>query len=133
MTTTVMDLLDSLHTYLTTFDLPAPCSVTVMTYSAQPNITIQLPRHEPPAITAALLAWADTLTDVTAEAWRVPTGNSVHLSVIGQLPGGACIQVYGAMPVTDHGPGCDLAPDSRTTLAPAALRQLATLGEVHAR
>jgi hypothetical protein len=81
-----------------------------------------------------LLAWADTLTDVTAEAWRVPSGDCVHLSVIGQLPGGVSIRVHGGVPFTEHSTehsiGGDLAPDASTTVPLAVLRAQVTVGEV---
>jgi hypothetical protein len=91
---------------------------------------MQLACHQPPQIASALLAWADTLTEVTAEAWRVPGGDSVHLSVLGQLPGGVSVRVYGGVPFTQHGIGGDLAPDASKTVPLAVLRERATLGEV---
>jgi hypothetical protein len=128
--TTAVDLLDSLRTHLAAFDLPELWSVHVVASFRGPNVTVQLARHEPPQIDDALLAWADTLTDVTAEAWRVPHGNSVHLSVIGQLPAGISVRVYGGVPFTQHGIGGDLAPDASTTVPLAVLRERATLAEV---
>jgi hypothetical protein len=79
-----------------------------------------------------VLAWADTLTAVTAQAWRVPSGHSVHVSVTGQLTRGARIRVYGAMPLTGCGIGTDLAPDATTTILLAALRHVSTPEEVTA-
>jgi hypothetical protein len=104
--------------------------VHVVASFSGPNVTVQLARREPPAIAGALLAWADTLTDVTAEAWRVPRGDCVHLSVIGQLPGGVLIRVHGGVAFTGHGIGGDLAPDASTTVPLAVLRAQATVGEV---
>jgi hypothetical protein len=132
MTTTTVDLLDSLRTHLTTFDLPHLWSVHVIASFSGPNVTVQLARREPPQIAGALLAWADTLTDVTAEAWRVPNGDSVHLSVIGQLPPGVSVRVYGGVLFTEHGIGADLTPDASTTMPLTVLRERATLGEVTA-
>jgi hypothetical protein len=97
---------------------------------SEPNVTAQLACHQPPQITSALLAWADTLTEVTVEAWRAPNGDSVHLSVLARLPDGAPIQVYGSAPFTKHGIGADLAPDASTTVPLAVLRERATVGEV---
>jgi hypothetical protein len=76
-----------------------------------------------------LLAWADTLTEVSAQAWRVPQGETVHLSVTGLLPGGAAVRVYGAMPITDCRPAADLAPNATTTVPLVILRHLATSGQ----
>jgi len=130
MTTTVVALLDSLRAHLAAFELPDLCSVYVTQSCSEPNVTAQLACHQPPQITSALLAWADTLTKVTVEAWRVPSGDSVHLSVLARLPGGASIQVYGAMPFTKHGIGADLPPDTSTTVSLTVLRERATLGQV---
>lgn len=95
-------------------------------------MTAQLACHTPPQTGSALLAWTDTLADVTAEAWRVPSGDCVHLSVIGRLPGGASIRVYAGVVFTEHGIGADLAPDASTTAPLATLRERVTLGEVTA-
>ena len=130
MTTTVVALLDSLRTHLAEFELPDLCSVHVTRSASEPNVTAQLASHTPPQITGALLTWADTLTEVTVEAWRVPSGDSVHLSVLARLPDGASIQIYGAMPFTKHGIGADLPPDTSTTVSLTVLRERATLGQV---
>ena len=98
MTTTTVDLLTALGTHLSAFELPDIASVHLSNYLSGPPITVQLPCGAPPPIAAALLAWADTLTHLSAHAWRVPRGDSVHLSVTGQLPGGVPVQVYGALP-----------------------------------
>ncbi len=131
MTTTV-DLLDSIRAHLAAFELPDLCSVHVTRSCSGPNVTAQLAGHTPPQITGALLAWADTLAGVTAEAWRVPSCDTVHLSVIGWLRGGVSVRVYGGVPFTEHGIGADLAPDASTTVPLAVLRERATLGEVTA-
>ena len=129
MTTTV-DLLDSLRTHLAGFKFPDLCSVHITKSLSGPNVTAQLACHTLPQIASGLLAWADTLTDVTAEAWRVPGGDCVHLSVIGCLPGDVAIRVYGGVAFTPHGLGCDLAPDASTTVPLAVLRERATVGQV---
>jgi FtsP/CotA-like multicopper oxidase with cupredoxin domain len=130
MTTTVIDLLNALRTHLSVFEIPAPCSAHLTTYPGGPQVTMQLARHQLPETTHSLLAWADTLTEVTAEAWRVPSGDSVHLSVTGRLPEGVLIRVYGGVPFTKNGISCDLAPDTSTTVPLAVLREWATPGEV---
>jgi hypothetical protein len=128
-----VDLLDAIHTHLGEFELPAFASVHVATpLPGEEGITGQLAGHDLPDIAAALLAWADTLTAVTAQAWRVPSGHSVHVSVTGQLTGGTHVRVYGAMPFTGCGIGADLAPDATTTLSLLALRHVSTLREVTA-
>ncbi|MGH3905449.1 MAG: hypothetical protein ACRDTE_14860 [Pseudonocardiaceae bacterium] len=130
MSPTAMDLLDAIRAHLAEFELPAPWSVTVTCSLAGPGVSAQLAGQEPPEIAAALLAWADTLDGVSAEAWRVPSGDSVHLSVTGRLPGGATLRVFDAAPFTQRGPGADLEPGTRCALRLGSLRHLATLGEV---
>jgi hypothetical protein len=97
-----------------------------------PQVTVQLASHDPAGIARGLLAWADTLTQVTAQARRVPRGGSVHLSVTGLFPDGASVLVYGAMPVPEHGLGADLTPDACMTIPLGALRCATTLREVKA-
>lgn len=127
---TVAELLDTIRLHLADFELPPLCSVTVSTSSLTPNVSAQLAGCEPPEIAAALLAWANTLTDPTADAWRVPSGETVHLAVTGWLPGGGTVRVYGGMSFTERGPGGDLAPGARSRLVLGALRPVAALGEV---
>jgi hypothetical protein len=127
---TLVDQLDSLRAHLGAFELPELYSVHVITASGEPTVSAQLAAHHPPQIATGLLAWADTLAGPTAEAWRVPSGDSVHLSVIGQLPEGITIRVYGGVSYTARGIGADLAPDTSTTVPLAVLRHLAIPGEV---
>jgi hypothetical protein len=130
MSTTVINLLEALRTHLNDFDLPEPYSVHVIMARDRPEVTVHLTTHHLPELATGLLAWADTLTEVTVEAWRVPQGDSVHLSVIGRLSGGVLVQVYGGMPFTEHGIGADLAPGASKTVSWAVLRERATPGEV---
>ncbi len=97
-----------------------------------PRVTVQLTCHEPSAIAQGLLAWADTLTQVTAQAWRAPRGDSVHLSVTGRLPGGASVLVYGGLRATHRAPGTELAPDATTAVPLPMLRHAATVEEMRA-
>lgn len=133
-TTTAVDLLDALRAHLAGFDLPGLSSVYLVPALPGPQVSIQLTARELPATALALLAWADTLTDeVTAEIWRVPAGDSVHLSVLGRLPEGSTVRVYGAVSCTSHGPGADLDPNTTRALSLAVLRAWATLPEVPTR
>ena len=129
---TTGDLLATFCTHLTEFELPAIASVHLGAALPAPQVTVQLACHDPSAITQGLLAWADTLTAVTAQAWRVPHGDSVHLSVTGLLPDGASVLVYGSLPANDCGLGADLAPDATTTLPLPMLRHAATVEEASA-
>jgi hypothetical protein len=130
MSTTVIDLLDALRTHLNDFELPPLGSAHFTTYSGGAQVSVQLTTHNLPEIAAGLLAWADTLTHVTVEAWRVPRGDSLHLSVTGRLSQRIQVQVYGGMPFTEHGIGATLAPGASTTVSWAVLRERATPGEV---
>jgi hypothetical protein len=127
---TVVDRLDSLRAHLAAFELPELYSVTVLNAWGGLDVSAQLACHHPPEIATGLLAWADTLTNVTTEAWRVPSGDTMHLSVIGRLPEGTSIRVYGGVPFIEHGIGADLAPDASTSVSLAILGHLATPGEV---
>lgn len=124
MTTT--QLLEVLRAHLASFELPQPCSVHLTPSLSTENVTAQLARHTPAQTGSALLAWADTLTEVTAQAWRVPSGEAVHLSVTGHLTGGAPIRIYTGVEFTEHGIGAELAPGASTTLPLATLRQWIT-------
>jgi hypothetical protein len=73
MTTTV-DLLAAIGTHLTEFELPTIASVHVAAAMSAPLVTVQLAYRQPSALAQALLAWAETLTEVTAEMWRTPRG-----------------------------------------------------------
>lgn len=128
--TSTLDLLAAISTHLGAFELPAVASVHVDASPPGPPVTVQLPHRGLTALAQGLLAWADTLTEITTEAWRVPEGDSVHLSVTGLLPGGATVQIYGGMRVTDHGLGTDLALGATTTLPLTTLRHLAAPGQV---
>jgi len=128
----IVDLLAAIGAHLAEFELPAIASVHVAASLSAPQVTVQLTCHEPPAIARGLLAWADTLTQVIAEAWRVPQGDSVHLSVTGLLPGGVSVLVYASLWATHRGLGTDLAPDATTTIPLPTLRHAATIKEARA-
>ena len=127
---TTADLLDALRAHLAAFEVPALFSVRLTTSPCGPHVSAQLPGHHPAQLAAGLLAWADTLTEVTTTAWRVPDGDCLHLTVIGQLSAGVTVEVYGGMPFTGRGIGAELVPHSTTTVPLAALRAMATPEEV---
>jgi hypothetical protein len=131
MTTTV-DLLATIAAHLAEFELPATASVHLTEAMPGPQVTVQLSCRTPSAIAEGLLAWADTLTDVSAEAWRVSWSDSVHLSITGRLPGGIAVLVYGGLAATRCALGTDLAPDATATIPLAALRHTATEGQASA-
>lgn len=124
-----VDLLAAVYAHLTEFDLPPTASVHVAAAMSPPQVTVQMPCGAPSVVANGLLAWADTLTEITAGAWRVPQGDSVHLSVTGRLPGGISVKIYGGLPVTHCSQATDLAPNATTTLPLVTLRHLATPGQ----
>ena len=127
---TVTDLLAAVGSHLAAFEVPDLYSVNLAASVHFPQVSAQLVAHNLPQIAAGLLAWADTLIGTTADTWRVPQGDSVHLSVTGRLPDGAGIRIYGAVPFAEHGPGSGLTPGAAATMPLGALRHLADLGEV---
>jgi hypothetical protein len=69
--------------------LPEPVTLSVSTSYGHSTLTAQLSGDTVPGIAADLLAWADTLSWVTVEAWRPPERDRVHLSVHGTFTGQA--------------------------------------------
>ncbi|MGH3696063.1 MAG: hypothetical protein ACRDRX_19075 [Pseudonocardiaceae bacterium] len=128
--TSTGDLLAALCTHLAAFELPAIASVHAVTSpSGAPLVTVQLPCRAPNDLARGLLAWADTLAEVTAQAWREPQRDWVHLSVTGLLPGGASVRIYGGLRVTNRGLGAALEPNATTTLPLMTLRHLTHPGQ----
>lgn len=126
---TQVDLLDLVRTHLAEFELPALWSINITTAVIARKVSVQLDCDECPKVAGALLAWADTLSEVTAEVWQVPRGDSVHLSVIGRLSDGTKVHVYGGVPSTEFDLVPELAHNARTTIPLAVLRAMATPGE----
>ncbi len=130
--TTAVDLLAAISTHLAEFELPPIASVHVIAAMTAPQGTVQLACHDLGNTARELLAWADTLSEVVAEALRVPQGDCVHLSVTGLLPGAASVRVYSGLPVTDCGLDADLAPGATTIIPLTMLRHAATIQEARA-
>jgi hypothetical protein len=129
---TTGELLAAIGAHVAEFELPPIASVLVTAAMSAPQLTVQLASHDPAGIAQGLLAWADTLTQVTAQARRVLRGESVYLSVNGLFPDGASVLVYGVMEVPEHGLGADLTPDACMPIPLGALRCATTLREVRA-
>jgi hypothetical protein len=128
----IVDLLAESCTHLAAFELQPVASIHITAGMAAPQVTVQLTHCDPGALAQALLAWADTLTQVTAQAWRVPHGDSMHLSITGSMAAGASVLVYGGLPTNRGGLGTDLRPGATTTVPLAALRHAATTQEASA-
>lgn len=104
-----------LATHLADHELPEPASLQVVTRAGQSEVRAQVHSLTVPRVAAELLAWADTLTTVTVQAWRPPNGASVHLSIASTLTGAAGaveLDVYGGA-ADDPGLFADLAPGQR--------------------
>lgn len=110
-----------LATHLSDHALLEPAVLEVNSKTYQSRLTVQVSSRTVPGIAAELLAWADTLTTVTVQAWRPPTGNRVHLSMLSTLAGPVELTVYGGAP---HDPTLigDLAPDECRAVTLGELR-----------
>lgn len=89
------------------------------------SIAVHLSRVDLPVLAAGLLAWADTLTNIVASAWRIRYGDSVHLRITGQLPDSTWVEVYGAVSYTEATFGADLQPGGQQSLGLSVLRSWA--------
>jgi hypothetical protein len=112
-----------LATHLSEHALPDPASLEVISKAQRSRITAQVYSLTVPNIAAELLAWADTLTMVTVQAWQPPTGHRVHLSMASTLSGPT-----GSVELTVYG-GADHDPALVGELAPGDHRAV-TLGEL---
>ena len=128
----IVDLLAAIGAHLAGFELPSVASIHITAGMPTPHITVQPTHCDPATLAQGLLAWADTLTQITAHTWRVPHRDSVHLSITGLLPDGASVLIYGGLPASRYGLGADLAPGATTSIPLAALRRTATEGEARA-
>jgi hypothetical protein len=115
--------------HLERHNLAAPVGVTIATYGR--CVSIHLQATGLVDVSGALLVWARTLADVTVEAWRPPTGDSVHLSVAGRLPTGLLLHVDDGVPF-DAATFPDLPTDARHDLSLTVLHVWASSGEVAA-
>jgi hypothetical protein len=124
----ILERLNGIHDHLVTFDLPEPwrVAITADCWSGQEYVSVQLRSRGLPHIAAALLAWAGTLTEISAEAWRTPEGTSVHFTVRGQLADGTTVRVFDGI---DHDSRFGLDLDEQRSVSFACLREWASLGE----
>jgi hypothetical protein len=80
----------------------------------------------------AFLAWVDSLPAVTVEAWRVPAGDRVQLSIASTLSdpvGTVELDVFGAV-AYEPARIADLKPGNRRTVSLGQLRTWAISGPV---
>ncbi|MCA1696070.1 MAG: hypothetical protein LC749_15840 [Actinobacteria bacterium] len=122
-----MTLVQAAHlltAHLADHDLPGPASLEVISAAHQSHLTVQVHSLTVPSIAAELLAWADTLTTITVQATRPPSGDRVHLSITSALigPAGAVeLTIFGG---TAHDPALvgDLTPGGHRTVTLGELR-----------
>jgi hypothetical protein len=120
---TMVRLLSSIHEHLATHQLPAEIASVAVgsdTISGE-HVTVHLRHVELPELASALLSWADTLTQITVTAWRPRHGETVHLTLTGQLPDTTSTEVYGGVDYTEALFG-DLQPTGRQGVALSVLR-----------
>ena len=84
---TLVQAATMLATHLTDHTLPEPAALRVNTRGLRSDVMAQLHSTTVATVVRDLLAWADPLAAVTAEAWRVPAGDRVHLSIASTLTG----------------------------------------------
>jgi hypothetical protein len=118
-----------LAAHLADHTLPEPASLRVNTTGVHSEVMAQLRSITVPTVATDLLTWADTLTTITVQAWRVPAGDRVHLSIASTLTGPASsieLDVFGAV---DYDPArfAELEAGDRRTVSLGQLRAWAAL------
>jgi hypothetical protein len=120
---TFVRLLGSIREHLTAFPLTFPL-VSVYAGCDQAHgehVTMHLAAARLADLADALLGWADTLTSITVTAWRPPHGQTVHLTLTGQLHDSTHVIVFGGVLYCDTTFG-DLQPEGRQGVAFSVLR-----------
>jgi hypothetical protein len=131
MSSSIVDPLAAISTHLAAFELPPVASIHVTGGMAAPQVIVQLTGRDSAALAQGLLAWADTLTEVTAHKWQVAHGDSVQLSITGSLLDATVVLVYGGLSASRGELDADLCLCT-TTLPLAALRHAGTTQEASA-
>jgi hypothetical protein len=98
---TTAQLADLVTGHLVEHGLPEPASLHLTVHAPdQQEARVQLRTATLAGTAAGLLAWAATQAAVRLEAWRPPSGTSVHLDVQTTLTGAhgaAIVVVYGGV------------------------------------
>jgi hypothetical protein len=125
---TIATHLDAIREHLATFELPEPWDLSVAGSAVvgYEQVTAQLCGNGLPHVARVLLAWADTLTEISAEVWRTPDGCSVHLAIKGRLMNGTTVRVFDR---ADHDTHFALDVRERRTISLACLREWASFDE----
>jgi hypothetical protein len=109
--------------------LPEPAYLRVNTRHGHSEVAAQLHATTLGTLATDLLAWATTLPTVTAQAWRVPAGDRIHLSITSTLTGPAGtieLDVFGAV-AYDPAHFADLTAGDRRRVSLGQLRAWAAL------
>lgn len=118
-------LLGSIREHMTTHEIDAVIDSVRADACDGGSIAVHLTHNDLPAVAAGLLAWADTINNIVAAAWRIRYGDNVHLRITGQLPDSTWIEIYGAVTYTETTFGADLQPGGQQSLGLAVLRSWA--------
>jgi hypothetical protein len=94
----LLAVLQGLQAHVAAFPVMVPDVVRVQTYRGRFDAEAGLPTTQLPRLAEGLLSWADSLTNVTGEAWRTPDGGFVHVSIGGFTALGVRLRIYGAVP-----------------------------------
>jgi hypothetical protein len=127
---TLVQAATMLAAHLADHALPEPASLRVSSRGLHSEVMAQLGSTTVPTVATDLLAWADTLRTVTVEAWRVPAGDRVQLSIASMLTGPAGtieLDVFGAVEY-DAAEFADLKPGDHQTVSLGQLRTWALDG-----
>jgi hypothetical protein len=124
-----MTSLDAIRDHLDLYALPPVAAVDVRAWSEP--VRVQLEAVDLPGVAGGLLAWVDTLDAVSASVWRVPGGESVHLSIAGRMPGGVPVRVFAGVAFSDE-VFSGLAAGAEHDVPVSLLRVWADSGEVAA-
>jgi hypothetical protein len=121
---TFMQAAHLLATHVADHALPEPFSLEVISRARQASLTVQVHSLTVPEVAAEVLAWADTLTTVTVQAWRPPAGDRVHLSMASTLSGPAGTVELAVFGGANHDPALvgDLAPGEYRVVTLGELR-----------
>jgi hypothetical protein len=103
---------------------PLPPVVSVSVRNVDPAVLVQTSGRKPADRIAVLLAWADTLATVRAEAWLPPTTHSLHIMIFGTADAGLTVEVFTGIP-TECADQLDvqLEPDQHTEITLGRLRR----------
>jgi hypothetical protein len=127
---TFVQAAETLAVHLADYQLPEMALLGVLTEGGRSEVRAQVQPHTLGGIAAELMIWAQTLSTLAIQVWRVPDGDRVQLAITSTLSGPAGevgLTVYGGCP---HDPALviDLAPGDKRTTTLQQLRVWAFVG-----